>query len=1222
MASSNSQSDCGSSPVCGPRISCPCSPTGSYTCASRDCPYTRTAINDESTAEGDHKQQKPIHDSQSREDCGCRYSPSSDVSDSHNRKRNTLSSSPSVALSPPPPPPPPPPRSAVPPLSPPPAPLPSPPAAAVFISPLAAAAAAEPPAHGASCSALRQTVGDRGERGAGGCQAQGPLAVSSSAVPTTPAAGSIAAAAAEAETSSAEAPSCAPGCEGSGGEGGGPPIRTCTTVVAASPAAAASASSTATPWNPLPLSPTVGGGRALGRRAGGPQCSCPPVDPASQAGGEGGGSPAASRLLPAPAATEAASARALTSFSACSESSHAAGRGGGGREGVVVVVGGGGLPVYPPIAHHRAAPYSLPRDPSVLRSSGVDEPPSSPNHRAIMEANGINCMLPDSALSDIFDKLSLRDRNACRQVCKRWFVVESSSRRVLKLRRCPASLGADYSRRFRILLKRFQNVQSLSINELRGNAGDACLTEEALAMLGTALPRLDELQLVLCGDIRREAWGYLSKLTALRDLRIASDFLQKSGASGADASHPSAQPYQLASPDSSAVSRGKRAAPAAALQRHEQQQQQQFARRGGDHLDVDRRLEALGDEYHYNAILLYQPQYHHHQHQHHAYAPHPPPPPPTRVEMLLQQQWRHLQPQQQHQRWERQQEEKRRSGGGPAAAAASVTNAEAESVGGGRAGFFGWDRDPRDRLGLAKILPSLHRLQQLDLGVCRHANDTWLSIIALHCAVLESLSLSNQTVRQGNGDDLDLVDSGNAITDKGMAELGRGCPRLKSLSLIGFFEGVSAVGMIKCLRRRSSTFERLRLDHCMHLVAPALRAIVDNGLREMKELHIENESVSHEDFPLLSRAELDGLAATCQKLETLNLNSVEYDQPGLATLLRSCANLRFLHLVNCCTSLLEPLTIFSSSSTCAQITELDLTGNMQVEDALLKDIGANCPSLTKFHCQNPGNPLTSDAIAYLASGCRRLTHLQLDYQGNCDGGLTAIGSFCRDLVELKLSADPIDVNPDGVDIEFTTASDVTDVGLSALARGCRHLEVLEISECPNLTGASFRAIAQGCPKLRGLALDPGNHHRFNPNWNKGLICLASHCPSLTSLSISKCYVGWTALKEVAKHCRQLKTLSLVECRGVDDQAMCELGRYARALTQLIMSNSRVTSDGMRAVEKGCTELRELSVKLRRKAEMDEERCTVNFDWFRVDRLIDTIQTYLQSNVLEDWGIMG
>lgn len=113
---------------------------------------------------------------------------------------------------------------------------------------------------------------------------------------------------------------------------------------------------------------------------------------------------------------------------------------------------------------------------------------------------------------------------------------------------------------------------------------------------------------------------------------------------------------------------------------------------------------------------------------------------------------------------------------------------------------------------------------------------------------------------------------------------------------------------------------------------------------------------------------------------------------------------------------------------------------------------------------------------------------------------------------------------------------VSDVGLSAIARGCPSLRVLSLWNVPNVGDEGLLEIARGCHSLEKLDLS-----QCPSISNKALAAIAENCPNLTSLTIEACSkIGNEGLQAIGRHCMKLQSVTIKDCPLVGDQGVASL----------------------------------------------------------------------------------
>eukprot|EP00899_Mesostigma_viride_P004891 jgi/Mesvir1/14402/Mv09788-RA.1 len=168
----------------------------------------------------------------------------------------------------------------------------------------------------------------------------------------------------------------------------------------------------------------------------------------------------------------------------------------------------------------------------------------------------------------------------------------------------------------------------------------------------------------------------------------------------------------------------------------------------------------------------------------------------------------------------------------------------------------------------------------------------------------------------------------------------------------------------------------------------------------------------------------------------------------------------------------------------------------------------------------------------------RLRHLDLSAWGLfTEQGVTAIARGCPELIVLNLSNN----------------AHVTDAALTIVADSCRQLKVLNVSGCRDVSDTGFFAVADRCRDLREL-------HASSKVTNRAVLALARGCTQLTVLRIRDSpHVTDAGITAVAQHCRQLHVLDISHCGAVGNIGLLSLLDTCTELRQLYVAGTSVNS---------------------------------------------------------------
>lgn len=244
-----------------------------------------------------------------------------------------------------------------------------------------------------------------------------------------------------------------------------------------------------------------------------------------------------------------------------------------------------------------------------------------------------------------------------------------------------------------------------------------------------------------------------------------------------------------------------------------------------------------------------------------------------------------------------------------------------------------------------------------------------------------------------------------------------------------------------------------------------------------------------------------------------------------------------------------------------------------------------------------GKGFTDSSCQVLASAKFPLVSLNLEKQSNItDIGIMAIANSFPQLEELFLNG----------------CLNVTDEGLCAIAYSCRNLRALHSRYCRSLTSASLRALCASCPSMSVLEISANGN--FGGKWPQlqelSVTCNACECsdalqaiscnfPQLTSLSLQFCKLGEGhhdflsrsrfLKKMVLESCTDLPSelfscswpnLSVLHIRTstIDDTTLATIARGCQSLCEIkLLSCADITDDGVIKIASSCSMLKVLDV---------------------------------------------
>jgi len=216
------------------------------------------------------------------------------------------------------------------------------------------------------------------------------------------------------------------------------------------------------------------------------------------------------------------------------------------------------------------------------------------------------------------------------------------------------------------------------------------------------------------------------------------------------------------------------------------------------------------------------------------------------------------------------------------------------------------------------------------------------------------------------------------------------------------------------------------------------------------------------------------------------------------------------------------------------------TGLRKLRLGGLRDRTASRPFLEVDH----RFPAVDEALAHVTSRCTQLRELDVDHAMS-NVSLTIVASNCPNLQKLGC-----------------LGSGISDVGLAALAQGCKQLEHLQIRG--EFTHEGVVAIARGCRLLKTLYLAS-----LSTIEDPALVALGQHCPLLRSFSGGR---GWNritdaALTALAHGCPQLEEVELPHAALITDASANALAQGCPNLDTINLYGTGVTAAGVLTLAK-------------------------------------------------------
>lgn len=148
-------------------------------------------------------------------------------------------------------------------------------------------------------------------------------------------------------------------------------------------------------------------------------------------------------------------------------------------------------------------------------------------------------------------------------------------------------------------------------------------------------------------------------------------------------------------------------------------------------------------------------------------------------------------------------------------------------------------------------------------------------------------------------------------------------------------------------------------------------------------------------------------------------------------------------------------------------------------------------------------------------------------------GLSAVARGCHSLKALSLWNVPA----------------VGDEGLLEISRECHSLEKLDVCQCPSISDRSLVALAKSSPNLTSISLESCSNIG-----NESLRAIGKYCVKLQSVTIKDCpLVGDQGIASLVSEATNVLTKVKLQTLNITDFSLAVLGHYGKAITNLVLS---------------------------------------------------------------------
>ncbi|KAG9146231.1 hypothetical protein Leryth_007937 [Lithospermum erythrorhizon] len=437
-------------------------------------------------------------------------------------------------------------------------------------------------------------------------------------------------------------------------------------------------------------------------------------------------------------------------------------------------------------------------------------------------------------------------------------------------------------------------------------------------------------------------------------------------------------------------------------------------------------------------------------------------------------------------------------------------------------------------LGLSAVAHGCPSLKVLSLWNVPAVGDESLFEIARECHSLEKLDLCQCP----------------SISDNGLVAIAKSCPNLTSIS----FESCPNVGneSLRAIGKYCQKLQSVTIKDCGRIGDQGVAGLVSMGCNNLTKIKLQSLNIS--DFSLavlghygkaITSLVLHGLQNVSQKgfwvmgnalglqtLASLAITSCRgMTDMSLEAVAKGCPNLKQMCLRKCCFVSDNGLVAFSKVASSLESLQLEECNRITQTGILnaLSNCNSKLKSLTLVKCMGIKD-LPSES-QYL-SPCLSLRSLSIR---SCPGfggsSLPMVGNLCPQIHHLDLSG----------------LCGITDAALLSLVESCEALVKVNLTDCLNLTDEVVSALA----RLHGETLEVLNLDGCRNVTDAGLAALATNCPSLNDLDVSRCSITDSGVAALSRGVQSnLQVLSLSSCFKVTSKSLPSLKKLGKSLVGL------------------------------------------------------------------------
>ena len=223
---------------------------------------------------------------------------------------------------------------------------------------------------------------------------------------------------------------------------------------------------------------------------------------------------------------------------------------------------------------------------------------------------------------------------------------------------------------------------------------------------------------------------------------------------------------------------------------------------------------------------------------------------------------------------------------------------------------------------------------------------------------------------------------------------------------------------------------------------------------------------------------------------------------------------------------------------CSNLIRINLT-MAQITDKTIVAL-ANSPSAATLATLNLSDCINISDVSLqaLAENCPNLVSINLKHTSITDHGVRLLVQKCPHLYRVRI---------------FGCA--VTDTGLKEVAKYAKRLSWLDLGQCTEIGDEGLIPLAQGCPGLQWLDISrkrEENDAALQRITDLGIIAIVKNCRDLELLDVSYCSgITDQSLIVVGTVAKNLKSLSLKGLHKITGESIFQLGELRRKYHKLI-----------------------------------------------------------------------